>query len=445
MSKLHDELLRNLAILELEPGVSWQQVKDRYRFLAKVWHPDRFGADIRARSRAEQQFKTVNTTYQWLLQHRSEIDSLANDSQSGRKTGESLQAGEGSEQQDRVREREEPPSRPPRAPKVEKEQGSSAIEKFLWGVVSTFTLIAVVIFLVSSLPGWLSRQGSENGQETTRGMLAPTSSEQGTGDEGTGGGSHGVKWVTASRLYVRSEPSPDAPVVSVLERGSRVRIQSGGGTWLAVVSDDGRAIGWLHGDYVGDRAPGSPSSSSDVARRAQQPVVDTALDFTAFARSHQAGDGQMGLENTSLATENSTQDLELIRGAWKPKNPDPFKRENPQDGAGAGLNPDLDRWSGAVDGAAPRDLPRVTVRLYDDAVAGQAIGTAVYWHPAGACTYSLELQERVGDWLRTEQIEESSGCAPQGEIWFFAGETEMTAIWHRPDGSQWFSSRLRMN
>ncbi|MCK5484457.1 MAG: hypothetical protein KAJ13_12160, partial [Gemmatimonadetes bacterium] len=102
-------------------------------------------------------------------------------------------------------------------------------------------------------------------------------------------------------------------------------------------------------------------------------------------------------------------------------------------------------WSGGVDGAAPRDLPRVTIRLYEDVEVGKSIGTAVYWHQAGACTYALELREQVGDWMRTGQMAEASECAPQGEIWFYVGETDLTAIWHRLDGSEWFSSRLSLD
>ena len=93
MSHLLDEVRRKLAILDMQPGASWQQVKDRYRFLAKVWHPDRFGSDLRARSRAEKHFQAVNEAYQWLLQHRSTVESLA-DSDSGPAEGTDGEPGE---------------------------------------------------------------------------------------------------------------------------------------------------------------------------------------------------------------------------------------------------------------------------------------------------------------------------------------------------------------
>jgi len=75
---------------------------------------------------------------------------------------------------------------------------------------------------------------------------------------------------------------------------------------------------------------------------------------------------------------------------------------------------------------------------------GKPIGAAVYWHEAGTCTYTLELREQVESGMRADQISQSSECAPQGEIWFVTGEDDMTVVWHRADGSRWFSSRLRI-
>lgn len=446
MSHLLDEVRQKLAILDLQPGASWQQVKDRYRFLAKVWHPDRFGSDLRARSRAEKQFQAVNEAYQWLVQHRSTVESLA-ESDSGPAEGTD---GESGEARGHGEGREPPPERkrrphPKSATKTEKDTRASTVEKFLWGVAAAFALVAVVFFVASSLPGWLSEREVGSAPESERDSSSSSSSAPSRGDAGSSPGSYGMKYVTASRLYVRSGPTRDAPVVSVLERGSRVRVRPGGdGPWLPLVADDGREAGWLHGDYLSDTAPASTSSPSGADDRNQPTVASPEMDFASFVRAQQSGEVQpegAGSE-TSDAESDTSRALELIRGAWKPKNPDPFDR----DGGDAGA-PDsgLDRWSGAVEGAAPGDLPRVTVRLYEDVVVGQPIGGAVYWHQAGACTYVLELREQIGEWMRTEQIAESSECGPQGEIWLFAGESDMTAIWYRPDGSEWFSSQLKMD
>ena len=369
MSDLLDEVKRTLAVLELKPGVSWQQVKDRYRFLAKVWHPDRFGADLRARSRAEKQFKTVNAAYQWLLEHRSVIDSLAEDAEpEGTET-------ESDEQEPEPQPQEPPP--PPRSAKErDKEEGASAVERFLWGVVATFVLVACVIFLASSLPEWLDRQEPGSSPESSLGS-APLSTPAQAGDEGTNRGS-----AASSR----------------------------------VANGPGRA----------------PSSG---------PVID----FATFARANQPAEpGPDGAVTDGSSPVASGDEPELIRGAWKPKNPDPAA--SGQETAGASNSGvDLEHWSGGVDGAPPPDLPRVSIRLHEDVVVGQPMGTAVYWHEAGACSYALQLREQIGAWMRTQQVPEAPECAPLGEIWFLVGGTDLTALWHRLDGSEWFSSRLSLD
>lgn len=372
MSSLHDEVQRNLAVLDLEPGVSWQQVKDRYRFLAKVWHPDRFGSDGRARSRAEKQFKTVNEAYQWLLEHRRTIDSLAENPQP-----------EGTEEESHEQEPAPQPEprrqRPRPAKKSETESGGSAVEKFLWGMIATFALIAGVILVASTLPEWINREDSS----------ASTFEQQ----------------------------------AGVADSNSR-------------------------SDAVEYSAPASASSSRRAADRSQSPPPTQVIDFGTFARANQAAERRPEGAGTGGSPANSGDEgegeLELIRGAWKPKNPDPgASRRGAAESANSGT--DLEHWSGAVDGSPPPDLPRVSIRLFEDVEVGERMGTVVYWHEAGACSYGLQLHEQLGDWIRSEQVPEASECAPLGEIWFFVGETNLTALWHRLDGSQWFSSRLNLD
>ena len=364
MSDLLDEVKRTLAVLELKPGVSWQQVKDRYRFLAKVWHPDRFGADLRARSRAEKQFKTVNTAYQWLLEHRSVIDSLAEDAEPEGTEAES-------DEQEPEPKPQEPPHRPRSAKKSDEEEGASAVEKFLWGVIATFVLVACVIFLASSLPEWLDRQEAGFSRESSPGSAPLAAPASQAGDEGTN----------------------------------------------------------------------RPSAASSRAASDPGPVID----FATFARANQPAErGPGGAVTDGPPPDASGGESELIRGAWKPKNPDPGALRQETTGS-SNSGADLEHWSGGVDGAPPPDLPRVSIRLYDDVAVGQPMGTAVYWHEVGACSYTLQLHEQIGDWMRTEQVPEAPECAPLGEIWFLVGETDLTALWHRLDGSEWFSSRLSLD
>jgi hypothetical protein len=66
-------------VLGVENGADAASVKDAYRDLAKVWHPDRFGdGDTRLKKKAEEQFKTIHAAYTHLQEHQppsaSDID-----------------------------------------------------------------------------------------------------------------------------------------------------------------------------------------------------------------------------------------------------------------------------------------------------------------------------------------------------------------------------------
>lgn len=55
-----------LRVLGLPATATPGEVREAYRDLAKVWHPDRFGEDERLRSKAEQKLKEINEAYQQL-------------------------------------------------------------------------------------------------------------------------------------------------------------------------------------------------------------------------------------------------------------------------------------------------------------------------------------------------------------------------------------------
>jgi hypothetical protein len=57
---------RAFAVLGLSPGASEESVKQAFRDLAQVWHPDRFTHDQRLRAKAEEKFKEINGAYQEL-------------------------------------------------------------------------------------------------------------------------------------------------------------------------------------------------------------------------------------------------------------------------------------------------------------------------------------------------------------------------------------------
>lgn len=60
------ERARLLAVLELPPGASAEQIRQAWRELAKVWHPDRFGHDPALQARATSRLTAINAAYEQL-------------------------------------------------------------------------------------------------------------------------------------------------------------------------------------------------------------------------------------------------------------------------------------------------------------------------------------------------------------------------------------------
>jgi curved DNA-binding protein CbpA len=52
-----------LQALDLDAGASEKQIRDAYRVLVKVWHPDRFEGDAKLKQAAEDKLKALNSAY----------------------------------------------------------------------------------------------------------------------------------------------------------------------------------------------------------------------------------------------------------------------------------------------------------------------------------------------------------------------------------------------
>src|ERR1044072_7868787 len=53
--------------LDLEPGADLGMVRDAYRVLVKVWHPDRFGNDPRLQAISDEKLKEINAPYDVII------------------------------------------------------------------------------------------------------------------------------------------------------------------------------------------------------------------------------------------------------------------------------------------------------------------------------------------------------------------------------------------
>ncbi len=64
-----DEVAQHLKTLGLKPGATASQVKQAYRELATVWHPDRYAHAPQSRDAAQVKMAAINEAYQYLKTH----------------------------------------------------------------------------------------------------------------------------------------------------------------------------------------------------------------------------------------------------------------------------------------------------------------------------------------------------------------------------------------
>lgn len=68
---MNDESDRFYELLGAAPGASAQELKEAYRDLAKVWHPDRFAHDPRLQQKAQEKLKEINEAYERLTARKA--------------------------------------------------------------------------------------------------------------------------------------------------------------------------------------------------------------------------------------------------------------------------------------------------------------------------------------------------------------------------------------
>jgi hypothetical protein len=60
-------------VLEIEPGASQDEIKQAYKDLTSVWHPDRFFNNPRLRQKAEEKLKRINVAYEFLKSYQPQV------------------------------------------------------------------------------------------------------------------------------------------------------------------------------------------------------------------------------------------------------------------------------------------------------------------------------------------------------------------------------------
>lgn len=64
-----NDLEKYYEILEISPDASVDEIKEAFRQLAQIWHPDRYAYNPRLQEKAESKFKDINLAYQKLMEH----------------------------------------------------------------------------------------------------------------------------------------------------------------------------------------------------------------------------------------------------------------------------------------------------------------------------------------------------------------------------------------
>jgi DnaJ-class molecular chaperone len=97
-------------ILGITPDASLYEIKEAYRDLVKVWHPDKYENNPRLRDKAEKQIKQINTAYDTLLfqlfseceQAGMEREHKEQEKIQPQEQGRAKQKGEGSGQRESI-------------------------------------------------------------------------------------------------------------------------------------------------------------------------------------------------------------------------------------------------------------------------------------------------------------------------------------------------------
>ncbi len=152
--------------LELEPGASLEQVKQAWRELVKVWHPDRFPNDTKLQCKAQERLKDINGAYEMLEEY---LTSGAPPPRSRATSSQSTESHrqENCERQETKSERTEPPPPQPESSPTSPPAKSDA------GVIWAVYLVALIFLLVLAKSGNDSNRSGNSGSFGSSGFTPP--------------------------------------------------------------------------------------------------------------------------------------------------------------------------------------------------------------------------------------------------------------------------------
>ena len=143
------EINRCYRALELEPGASLDEVKQAWRELVKVWHPDRFPNDTKLQRKAQERLKEINGAYEILEQYLTSGTPPPHSRDSSSRTSERTEQQSSKRRESESKRTETPPPRPPPPPpQSSTEQTRSEPRKsrtgMLWAVVGGIVVMLLI-------------------------------------------------------------------------------------------------------------------------------------------------------------------------------------------------------------------------------------------------------------------------------------------------------------
>ena len=133
-----------LKALELHDGASFQEIKQAYRDLALVWHPDRFAHNTRLQQKGSERFKEINAAYAVL---RAYDDGPSRPMNQGKSRPGSTGGSPGTEQSGTQRQRSRTENRSTRGPwqnSNKQEQSVHRPSPRAWVVLACLLFLAVI-------------------------------------------------------------------------------------------------------------------------------------------------------------------------------------------------------------------------------------------------------------------------------------------------------------
>jgi len=127
-----DNINSYYKILGLEPGASQEQVKQAYRDLVRVWHPDRYAHDSLLQEKVQEKLKEINDAYEKINNIHS---SYAKESQEEKRK----------DYQSEQKSHDEPSQREPKSEESKPAERSSTFFKNSWIYLIPFIILLIIL------------------------------------------------------------------------------------------------------------------------------------------------------------------------------------------------------------------------------------------------------------------------------------------------------------